>query len=147
MNDLIEEKKKISKSTIVFVLAFILLAAGAGLYFFGSNKETKTENSEEKQETPNDNKEPVSNNINIVGEWVDCYIGEDVDNEMSFIFNEDGTGSYIVDDIPLNVVYKIDGNTINLGVGGMKENPYSLSIEGNVLTIKTELGGWTCTKK
>ena len=161
-----EEKKK--PVGIIIVIVVILLAViGVCLWKFVLKKDDNSDsasnipetNNAEKQDSSTDNTSITTNetisNSPIVGTWGHCFSILDYneqyeefnDVEMTYTFNQDGTGKYVAGEMDLNVEYDISGDYLNMSIGGMRRGQYTYSIEGNTLNIKGDAGGWRCTKE
>lgn len=82
-------------------------------------------------------------NYPIIGTW------EYVDsNQFIYVFNEDGTGKYIIAGTEISFTYEVKGNQIAITYTGETE-PFDTeySIKDDVLTIKDSLGEDTSYKK
>ena len=93
----------------------------------------------------NTNNTSTSTN-DIVGKWY-MYSNNTKDQSTYFVFNKDGTGNYTVGDIPMNLTYEINGDSLFItmsGVKSSKENHYSIS--NNILSIDDGVGTTTYIK-
>ncbi len=81
-----------------------------------------------------------SSNNEIVGKWY-WFLNNVKDESIYYIFKEDGTGSYTVDNLPINFNYEIKGNSLFIkasGVKNAKEKHYNIS--NNILSIDDGVG-------
>lgn len=84
---------------------------------------------------------------NLVGSWTGNNGGYDV----TFTFNEDGTGQMSISGIQLNVTYSVDGDKLTLNKtvldGTQTEDyTYKLSNKGRTLTLTSASGDTELTK-
>lgn len=82
----------------------------------------------------------VNTNNSLVGKWY--WYNDDAKNTaIYYLFNEDGTGDYVVNGISVNIKYEIKGNSLFITAGGIneaKENKYE--INSNILSIDDGVG-------
>ena len=67
---------------------------------------------------------------------------------MYYLFNEDGSGQYVVDNVIMSMTYEIINNSLFIAVGNTnsrKENTFK--IENNILTINNGVGDITFIKE
>ena len=82
----------------------------------------------------------VTTNNSLVGKWY-WYDDDNKDTSVYYLFNEDGTGNYVVNDVPINIKYEIEGNSLFITAAGIdkaKENGYE--INNNILSIDDGVG-------
>ena len=80
-----------------------------------------------------------SNGKGIVGKWY-WYKNGEKDTTVYYIFNEDGTGQYVVNDIPINLKYEINEDKLIIELSGVN-TPRELRYEiiNNILRINDGL--------
>ncbi len=83
----------------------------------------------------------------IIGTWY-YYMDGKINDTTYYVFNADGTGKYFLGGEPINIKYKIEGNSLFINASGIdrfKENSYK--INNNMLTINDGVGDTTFIKK
>ena len=128
------------KSTFSFYKDFTEFEINKDELIIGSIKYNKVSGS-----NVGNNTTATSNN-EIVGKWY-RFIDNTKDESIYYIFKADGTGSYTVNGIPLDLKYEIKGNSLFIntsGVNNAKENSYSIS--NNILSIDDGVGTNTFIK-
>ncbi len=78
----------------------------------------------------------------VVGTW----IGKDGDDELLYVFREDGTGTAKAGNADADFTYAIDGNKISVTVGG-STGTASFEVTEDTLTLTDEYGTTVLTRK
>ncbi len=151
---LTDGKKVMPIRTVIIIIVALIAIVLVCLWKFVLNKDSNSEQTSNNTEKQSDSTNDTTSNP-IVGSWVHCDSiigwGEDQfiydDEEMASTFNPDGTGKYVAGEIELIVEYDVNGNNLNMSLGGTTKKTYTYSIEGNTLNINGDAGGWKCTKE
>lgn len=78
----------------------------------------------------------------VVGTW----IGKDGDDELLYVFREDGTGTAKAGNASSDFTYAIEGSRISVTVGGTT-NSASFEVTESTLSLTDEYGTTVLTRK